>query len=98
MGDPGPESLAFEPHLIEELDPLLQPLPRLERQYFLFGEPISTAQYAGLHEDREACFARRREVQGAIQTQIEQLREVREADPERYPIQRLLHRISARLG
>jgi hypothetical protein len=74
------------------------PLPRIERQYFLFGEPIDTLRYAGLHEDREACFALRKEVQGAIETQIAQLRQVREADPERYPIQRLLHRIAALLG
>jgi len=74
------------------------PFPRIERQYFLFGEPIDTARYVGLHEDREACFALRKEVQGAIEAQIGQLREVREADPERYPIQRLLHRIAAILG
>jgi len=74
------------------------PLPRLERQYFLFGQPIDTTRFAGRHEDREACLALRNEVQGAIETQIGQLREVREADPERYPIQRLLHRIAARLG
>ena len=76
----------------------LGPFPRIERQYFLFGEPIDTARYAGQHEDREACFALRKEVQEAIETQITQLREVREADPERYPIQRLLHRIAATLG
>jgi 1-acyl-sn-glycerol-3-phosphate acyltransferase len=76
----------------------LGPLPRLERQYFLFGEPIDPTRYAGLHESRDACFALRKEVQTAIETQIAQLREVREADPERYPIQRLLHRISAKLG
>jgi 1-acyl-sn-glycerol-3-phosphate acyltransferase len=76
----------------------LGPLPRLERQYFLFGEPIDPTRYAGQHESRDACFALRTEVQTAIETQIAQLREVREADPERYPIQRLLHRISAKLG
>jgi len=73
-------------------------IPRLERQYFLFGAPIDTVRYAGLHENRDACFALRKEVQTAIETQIARLREVREADPERYPIQRLLHRISAKLG
>jgi 1-acyl-sn-glycerol-3-phosphate acyltransferase len=76
----------------------LGPLPRLERQYFLFGEPIGTKRYAGRHEDREACFALRYEVQTAIQTQIAQLLELRRADPERYPIQRLLRRLSAKLG
>ena len=36
--------------------------------------------------------------QATVETQIEQLLEVRRADPERYPIQRLLHRLSKRLG
>jgi 1-acyl-sn-glycerol-3-phosphate acyltransferase len=73
-------------------------LPRLERQYFLFGEAIDTAPFAGLHEDREACFALRKQVQRAIEIQIGRLLEVRDADPERYPVQRLLRRLSARLG
>ncbi len=76
----------------------LGPLPRLERQYFLFGEPIDTTSLAGLHEDREACFALRRQVQGAVEGQIQKLREVRESDPERYPVQRLLRAFSRRLG
>ncbi len=76
----------------------LGPLPRLERQYFLFGNPIHTERYRGRHEDREACFALRYEVQTAVQRQIAQLLELRSADPERYPIQRMLRNISARLG
>lgn len=76
----------------------LGPLPRLERQYFLFGAPIDPAPYRGRHTDRDACMALRREVQTAIEAEIEQLVELRRADPERYPIQRLLRRISARLG
>lgn len=76
----------------------LGPLPRLERQYFLFGEPISTESYAGRHEDRDACFALREQVKTAIESQIQALREVREADPERYPVQRLLRRLSSRLA
>jgi len=73
-------------------------LPRLERQYFLFGEPISTEGYAGRDEDRDACFALRERVKNAIESQIQALREVREADPERYPMQRLLRKLSSRLG
>jgi hypothetical protein len=72
-------------------------LPRLERQYFLFGEPISTEEYCGRHEDSEACFALRERVKAAIESQIHDLREVREADPERYPVQRLLRKLSSRL-
>ncbi len=72
-------------------------LPRLERQYFLFGDPIDVSRFAGRHEDREACYAVREQAKRAIQAQIAQLREIREADPERYPIQRLLRRMASRL-
>lgn len=73
-------------------------LPRLERQYFLFGPPIDTTRFRGRHEDRDSCLALRREVQTAVETQIGDLRAVQAADPERYPIQRLLRRIASRLG
>jgi 1-acyl-sn-glycerol-3-phosphate acyltransferase len=76
----------------------LGPLPRLERQYFLFGEPVDSKRYAGRHEDRDACLALRDEVRSAIQTQIASLLEVRRADPERYPIQRLLRRLASKSG
>jgi hypothetical protein len=78
--------------------PGLGSLPRLERQYFLFGEPISSREYAGRHEDREACFALGERVKTTIEGQIQALREVREADPNRYPLQRLMHRMASRLG
>jgi 1-acyl-sn-glycerol-3-phosphate acyltransferase len=73
-------------------------LPRLERQYFLFGAPIESRRFAGRHGDPEACWALRSEVQRAIESGIALLREVRAADPERYPVQRLLRRLAARLG
>ena len=73
-------------------------LPRLERQYFLFGEPIRTARFAGRHEDPEACLALRQEVQAAVESGIAQLQQVRSGDPERYPVQRLLRWIASRLG
>jgi hypothetical protein len=73
-------------------------LPRLERQYFLFGTPIDTTRYAGLHDDRESCLALREEVKTAIEREIVELIEFRNSDRERYPIQRLLQRISSRLG
>ena len=73
-------------------------LPRIERQYFLFGAPIDTRRFRGRHEDRDACLALRREVQAAVEMQIADLLAVQAADPERYPLQRLLRRIAARLG
>jgi 1-acyl-sn-glycerol-3-phosphate acyltransferase len=72
-------------------------LPRIERQYFLFGEPIETGRFAGRHEDAQTCIALRQEVQVAIERGITQLQEVRSNDPERYPVQRLLRWIAARL-
>lgn len=77
---------------------LMGVLPRAERQYFLFGEPIDTTRWAGRHEDAAACFALREEVKTAVEEQIARLQQVRSADPERYPIQRLLRRLSSRLG
>ena len=73
-------------------------LPRLERQYFLFGEPIDTTRHAGRHEDREVCLALREEVKHAVEGQIAELIEFRNSDRERYPVQRLLQRLSSRLG
>jgi 1-acyl-sn-glycerol-3-phosphate acyltransferase len=73
-------------------------LPRLERQYFLFGEPIPTARFAGRHEDPAACLALREEVRGEIESGIAKLKQVQSGDPERYPVQRLLRWIASRLG
>jgi hypothetical protein len=73
-------------------------LPRFERQYFLFGPPLETLRWAGRHADAKTCLALRREVAQAIEMQIADLLAVQAADPERYPVQRLLRRIAARLG
>jgi 1-acyl-sn-glycerol-3-phosphate acyltransferase len=73
-------------------------LPRFERQYFLFGPPIDTHCWAGRHEDAAVCRKLRDEVAVAIEMQIADLLAVQSADPERYPLQRLLRRIAARLG
>ncbi len=73
-------------------------IPRLERQYFLFGEPIPTAHLVGSHEDRDACLEIRKVVQDAVEAQIAKLLEVRANDPERYPVQRLLRHLASRLG
>lgn len=73
-------------------------LPRFERQYFLFGPAIDTKRFAGRHDDAKSCLALRNEVAQAIEMQIADLLAVQSADPERYPLQRLLRRIAARLG
>jgi len=73
-------------------------IPRLQRQYFMFGPPIDTTRFAGRHEDAATCFALREEVRAAIEAGIAALGELRDTDPERYPVQRLLRRLAARMG
>jgi hypothetical protein len=48
--------------------------------------------------DPAVCRRLRDEVAVAIEMQIADLLAVQSADPERYPVQRLLRRIAARLG
>jgi 1-acyl-sn-glycerol-3-phosphate acyltransferase len=76
----------------------LGPIPRLERQYFLFGQPIDTRRFAGRHEDRETCEKLRDQVKTVIEQEVHQLEEIRDADPERYPVQRLLRHLASRFG
>jgi hypothetical protein len=76
----------------------LGPIPRLERQYFLFGTPIQTLRWAGRHEEREACEELRDQVKATIESEIHQLEAIRDSDPERYPVQRLLRYLASRFG
>ncbi|MBW2243696.1 MAG: acyltransferase family protein [Deltaproteobacteria bacterium] len=73
-------------------------LPRLERQYFHFSAPIDVTRFAGRHEDRDACFELRKEVQIAIEHGVGTLLAKRDKDPERYLAQRMLRALAARLG
>ncbi len=73
-------------------------IPRFERQYFHFGEPIDTAEWAGRHDDDEACWELRKQVEREIEMGVGLLAEIRDRDPERYPVQRLLRNLAARLG
>ena len=57
--------------------------PRPERFYFPSGAPIDTRRYAGLHEDRDACFALRKVVARAIEVEIGRLMRERSDDPGR---------------
>lgn len=76
----------------------LGPIPRFHRQYFLFGEPIDTTRHEGLHDDRDTCYALRDEVKTVIEREIHELEAIRDADPERYPVQRLLRYLASRFG
>lgn len=58
-------------------------LPRPERMYFSFGEPIDTRRFAGRADDAAAVQAVRDETRAAIEAGIEFLRSERRADPRR---------------
>jgi len=74
----------------------LGPLPRLERQYFSFGAPIDPTPWAGRQEEREACLELRDRVKGAVECQIERLRELQARDPDRHAGPRLWHALTKR--
>lgn len=65
------------------------PLPRPERLYFWFGEPIDTTRFEGCAGDDEAARALRDEVRAAVEHGIELLHEERERDPDRSLTSRL---------
>jgi 1-acyl-sn-glycerol-3-phosphate acyltransferase len=59
------------------------PLPRPERFYFAFGEPIETTRYRGRHEDGRAVRGLRDRTERAVEGRVKFLLEQREQDPER---------------
>jgi 1-acyl-sn-glycerol-3-phosphate acyltransferase len=66
-------------------------LPRPERLYFWFGQPVDTSQYRGDGEDDAAARAVRDEVRTAVQAGIEVLLAERERDRQRGLLARLWH-------
>jgi 1-acyl-sn-glycerol-3-phosphate acyltransferase len=67
------------------------PLPRPERLYFHFGPAIRTAGY-GRDPNEEACRALRDQVKAEVEAGIAALLELRERDPGRSLLARLLAR------
>lgn len=67
------------------------PLPRPERLYFWFGQPVDTSRYGGAGEDDAAARAVRDEVRAAVQAGIRILLAERERDPYRGLLPRLWH-------
>ena len=76
------------PPLVRGLGPTL--LPRPERFYFAFGEPIDSRAWAGQGED--GVRALRNEVRRAVQERIAFLLAERDADPDRDPLSRARRR------
>jgi 1-acyl-sn-glycerol-3-phosphate acyltransferase len=68
------------------------PIPRPERLYFWFGEPIDTTRFGSSFDDMSAARALRDEVKGAIVAGIQFLREQRDQDPNRTLLARMRHR------
>ena len=73
----------------------LTPIPRPERLYFWFGEPIDTIRFAGDDGDT-AARAVRDEVRQSVMTGIQFLCDERGRDPDRDLAKRLLRRASVR--
>jgi 1-acyl-sn-glycerol-3-phosphate acyltransferase len=67
------------------------PIPRPERLYFWFGEPVDTTRFAGQNDDTAARTVRD-EVKQAVMAGIQFLREERDKDPDRDIVTRLLRR------
>ena len=71
----------------------LTPLPRPERFYFAFGEPINTTAWAGRHDDQRALRAIRDRTRSSVQDRIAFLLDQREQDPDRDLLGRLRRKL-----
>ncbi len=54
-------------------------LPRPEPFWFMIGKPISTSEYAGRQDDREALWVLRNKTAASIESMIEELKVKRAA-------------------
>jgi 1-acyl-sn-glycerol-3-phosphate acyltransferase len=68
-------------------------LPRPQRFYFRFGEPIETRHLAGRHDHEDVCFAVREEARAAVERGIDFLIDERGRDPERALLPRLVRQL-----
>jgi 1-acyl-sn-glycerol-3-phosphate acyltransferase len=68
----------------------LTPVPRPERQYYWFGEPIPTEAVQGQQGDDDVVRAVREQTKAAVEKGIEFLLAEREDDPNRSVLRRLL--------
>jgi 1-acyl-sn-glycerol-3-phosphate acyltransferase len=88
--------LTGRPEMVPPLATGVGPLPRPERYYFGFGRPIPTRN-AGDPNDEGLVRKLRDRVRTGVYAQIEELKAVRAADPERYPPARLRRSVAERL-
>lgn len=59
------------------------PIPRPQRLYFKFGAPIATAHFDGDADNQHHCEALRDTAKASIESMIDELKALREADPHR---------------
>jgi len=69
------------------------PIPRPERLYFWFGEPIDATRFGSSADDHAAAQALHEEVKQAVVMGIQFLRDERDRDPNRSLLPRLLGRV-----
>jgi 1-acyl-sn-glycerol-3-phosphate acyltransferase len=72
----------------------LTPVPRHERQYYWFGEPIETKEFKGQEADDDAARKVRERTAAAVEEGIELMLAERDADPNRSLVGRLLRKDS----
>jgi hypothetical protein len=68
----------------------LTPIPRPERQYYWFGEPIDTTAVKGRDTDETTVWRIPEATKAAVENGIAFLREEQKNDPNRSVIKRLL--------
>jgi 1-acyl-sn-glycerol-3-phosphate acyltransferase len=76
------------PPVVRGIGPTM--LPRVERLYFHFGEPVETRHLGGSEADYGSCFAVREQVRQRVEDGILRLLLERERDPDRALLARLL--------
>jgi len=79
------------PPLVRGIGPTL--IPRPERFYFAFGEPIDTKRFQGRHQDPAVLQTLRQEVEDALLTQIKILLYLLDQDRDQSFWRRLLTRV-----
>jgi len=79
------------PPFVRGIGPTL--IPRPERFYFAFGEPIDTKRFGGRYDDSEVLMTLRKEVEDALLTQIKILLFLLDQDKDESFWRRLLRRL-----
>jgi 1-acyl-sn-glycerol-3-phosphate acyltransferase len=68
----------------------LTPLPKPQRFYYKFGQPISTQEYKGMNNDEDAVQKLKSTVRQSVEAGIEDLLEIRNNDPNKTLFKRIL--------